>query len=779
MRRTATVLFLLLTASPLFAARLPEPFSALERPRPQPAAPQPCSQPCAESCPEPCSPCEPCGLSECVVTPYWEFDGKFFDFRRGGGGLFFTPAWQCGDKLLFFQGHGGYYRDFLYSGSLGLGFREQLFPYVGLGLNVFFDANRSDKRKTYLQGGVGAELFGPWWLARINGYIPTLKSSFLNLQPLVFGNEIAIGGLQEKSYGGVDMEAGIACPTVHGELWGFAGMYYFDACHVKPIVGPRLRAEWRLYDFGCCPGTQVTIGGQFSYDHLHRAEAELLIRVRVPFGIGHRKEKCATHSRFCRRMADPVYRQSNIWVERGIARARASEGGRPLATIWFVSAGAGGKGSQDKPASVAQVNAVSEPGDIIFLLPYNGPIRGPTLELKADQRLLSFGAASEVGILLPFQESVVIHRQRGLPGIHSTLLPHGEIVGVHAAPDVDIQGIRVDGGSIGILADQGGAISIRDVILSNQSKEALVARDGDIFEMSDSYVHSGPQGVRVSNYLVSDISGNQFSQLSGNALWFEKSRLASSVHVADNDFSMVGNSVHISGPAPARLAFENNRLFASGGLSYASRGGPTPSLLVDGNRFKEIPHGLTAASIQGDPVHLTLINNTIVGSPDAHAGFLVSTETNRTLIRDNFIDGIGGHAIDIRNELTEPSQNITLLVEGNTILNTGGSAFCYIDSRLAAGHAHLTLIRNQISDTGAPAIDIDTMDGAKDRVGVTLLDNQIAAHTGLHVHAANGPIIDLWPSNDPSEISNIHNAVDGKIELEGVVGQLAQSVPRP
>ncbi len=740
---------------------------------------------CAPSCVTPAVPLRGPTIPACCITPYWEFDGEALDFRKGGGGLLFMPVWQCPDKLIFFQAHGGFYRDHLYNGSIGFGLRQKLFPYVGLGINAFFDMAHSDKNRSYLQGGAGAELFGPFWIARINGYVPTLKSEFLNLEPIVSGNQIAIGGLREKSYGGLDMEVGASCPTVYGELWGFAGFYWFDACHAKAIVGPRLRTEWRVFDLACCYGTQLTIGGSWSYDHLHRGQGQLLLRIRVPFGNGCKRDTCSTKSRFCRQMGDPIRRENSIWVERNVSVARRNEGGQQLATIWFGAATDGGAGTQRDPASIAQINELSGPNDIIFLLPYNGPIRGPTLELKPNQRLASFGEGSQIQLDLPNRESITIYRTEGLARIRATLLPSSDGVAVHAAPDSQVQSIGIEGGRIGILADLGGSISIQDSVFNHQSHAAVVATDGDSFKMSGNSINRGSNGVRLRGYSTVDVANNLFSHISGNALWFEDSPHTGSIHVEKNRFQNSSNSVHTSGRAPGHIAFLNNTINASGGLSYASTSKQyTPTLFIDSNTFEGIPLGLTAASIQGNPVHLTLTNNHISNSTDAYAGFLLATGSDHAIIADNTLSDLGRHAIAIRNELTLPSQSLKLLIDGNTIANIGQSALYYTDSRLTAGRAHLTLRNNTISHTGvtksgAPAVDIQTTEHGKDRISLSLINNRADSPTALNIHAAPGPIIDLYPSNDPELIRTTHNDFDGTVEIDGHVGQLANPPPAP
>ncbi len=54
-------------------------------------------------------------------------------------------------------------------------------------------------------------------------------------------------------------------------------------------------------------------------------------------------------------------------------------------------------------------------------------------------------------------------------------------------------------------------------------------------------------------------------------------------------------------------------------------------------------------------------------------------------------------------------------------------------------------------------------------MNTTLIQHQIdeiKAELEAIINKTDGPIIDLWPSNDPEKLGSTHNTVDGKIELD-------------
>ncbi len=383
-----------------------------------------------------------------AVEPFIELDGRFYDFRKGGGVSVWWPFYSGDDSLFFSQVHSGYYRKRLVALSYGVGYRRLQSCKWGWGVNAFADYSHSQTDINYYQGGVGVEAFGPCWIVRANGYIPRLRQHVIERRGEVVGTSVVTASLFENSYGGFDIEAGYSRPMCHGEVWLYAGYYYFDTNHFKAIQGPKVRGEYRLFDpMGLC-GLEFAISGQWEYDRLHKNEGALILQLRVPFS--YRKRYCRSTVRgICRRFGDMVRRENSIYVERERCRDNC-----PLAGILFASGfGAGpmglaatdyptASGAQHDPTSLEDALARSGDGDIIFLL--SGPERGELvapIKLKYGQQLVGFGDAASQVISLA-DGMIVSVNKFDLDGTRGTVqLPEG--ASIELASGCVVKGIFV------------------------------------------------------------------------------------------------------------------------------------------------------------------------------------------------------------------------------------------------------------------------------------------------------------------------------------------------
>ena len=166
-----------------------------------------------------------------AVEPFFEFDGRFYDFRKGGGVSIWWPFHSDGRQILFSQGHTGYYRKRLVALSYGIGYRYLVSTRLGWGANIFADYAHSQTGINYYQGGLGGEIFGPCWIVRANGYLPRLRQRVIERIGDVVGTTVVSSSLFENSYGGFDVEGGYSYPICHGEVWGYVGYYYFSTRH--------------------------------------------------------------------------------------------------------------------------------------------------------------------------------------------------------------------------------------------------------------------------------------------------------------------------------------------------------------------------------------------------------------------------------------------------------------------------------------------------------------------------------------------------------------------
>jgi Inverse autotransporter, beta-domain len=266
-------------------------------------------------------------VSTLIHAEYWDtvidVEGKVGNYRRGVDIVVWTALCQGGSDLLFVQGGGGYWRDHLYDGNVGLGYRAKFNDRLAWGVNAFVDITAAEHGETYWQGGLGGELMGNCWLVRANGYLPTNDRTIIDewtvADPYLRGIQIQSTDthctFQEQAYRGFDIEAGAGFDLFCGQLWGFGTFFYFDANRVRELYGPRARLEYRLYDlsfFG--RPIDVMIGGEYEWNQLHGHTGSATAWIRFPFG-GDESQRCCSNG-LCKQMGDPVIRERSIWIDR-------------------------------------------------------------------------------------------------------------------------------------------------------------------------------------------------------------------------------------------------------------------------------------------------------------------------------------------------------------------------------------------------------------------------------------------------------------------------------
>ncbi len=404
-----------------------------------------------------------------AYRPYVEVDGRFFDFRKGGGLNMWVPVRSDGNHLLFSQAHAGYWRKHLVKFSLGGGYRRLVTPNFGAGVNMFFDKGHSDDGTNYYQGGAGAELFGPCWVFRANGYAPNFRTSVIRPEAIVVGTQVLDNSFIERNFAGFDLEGGYSICFGELELWGYAGYYHFTASGVKPIQGPKARFEIRYPDpFGMC-GAELMIGGEWENDRVHGNEGALTAFIRVPiFGPRPRFGQCCPRkSRICRRMEDLVRREQNVWVERGFAFTDGLLGNRrasqaAVANVFFFKEGATGIGTQNDPAAPGSI--ALDPGDIIFVLSDPGApalTTGVPITMLPCQQVAGFGDNGMV--TLTVQGVPVTFTQTDPDGFRGTINAGGG-TGIVLGNDTVVTGIRLtDTGAAGAITGSG----VMDVCVQN------------------------------------------------------------------------------------------------------------------------------------------------------------------------------------------------------------------------------------------------------------------------------------------------------------------------
>ncbi|MCA9075418.1 MAG: right-handed parallel beta-helix repeat-containing protein [Planctomycetaceae bacterium] len=226
----------------------------------------------------------------------------------------------------------------------GIGYRSFMDDYSIFGTYVFVDHRTTANQNRFYQTTVGLEYMMIDHEFRVNGYFPERGGERLGPPVAVLaGDRIVVQGDEELAYVGADFEVGtLLAEWLEGdvELRAFAGAYFFDrdVRGFEEIVGPRLRAELRVYDlewFG--PGSRLVVSGEFQHDDVRDGQGTGLVTVRIPFpgpADGQRP------SRLQRRLLDRVVRDVDIVTQNGTRQETAldKETGMDLGPVTVVGA---------------------------------------------------------------------------------------------------------------------------------------------------------------------------------------------------------------------------------------------------------------------------------------------------------------------------------------------------------------------------------------------------------------------------------------------------------
>jgi Inverse autotransporter, beta-domain/Right handed beta helix region len=309
------------------------------------------------------------------------------------------------------------------TGSLGLGYRGQIWPGWILGGYGFLDLDRGDSGETYFQGVLGAEAMSETFDFRVNGYLPQNHENVLAehttiLPPaapglVIIGHQIgfATGGTTRRSkfeqpLPGFDAEAGVRVPIPDQDFRLFAGYYRFDADDYQAIAGPRARAEWRIHDLpGLGPNSRLTFDAEIRHDGVRGTDASAGLRLRIPFGgVAAADDRTQALAGLDQRMLDPIHREDHLVIGHrtetsgtgpGLEAVVADETGDVITSIYFANGTGGGDGTQGNPTTLATAVAAAGDGGLIVGLGGSGNLAG-NIELQQNQILL--GGASTLPV---------------------------------------------------------------------------------------------------------------------------------------------------------------------------------------------------------------------------------------------------------------------------------------------------------------------------------------------------------------------------------------------
>ncbi len=255
--------------------------------------------------------------------------------------------------------------------------------------------------------------------------------------------------------------------------------------------------------------------------------------------------------------------------------------------IWFVAAGASGKGSAVKPfATLAEAEVVSKDGDIIYVFSGNYTCGDTCFTFKPFQMVIgqgstlvlgdaTFGETAEAPLLNSLSTGFVLANQSSVRGFHLKFTGQEGSTGVQGADvltgSIAIEDMMIDNpGGFGILINESNAkdastgakhtLTIKNVTVNNPGKMGILSNDalavtiencvvsGVMRHPSDGFSGRGIQiesefntSIVVSNTTVSSTSLDEVKGLyilKNNA--FGNAQTSSDINVALN-----GNTVNL------------------------------------------------------------------------------------------------------------------------------------------------------------------------------------------------------------------------------------------
>ncbi|MBS0621416.1 MAG: inverse autotransporter beta domain-containing protein [Verrucomicrobia bacterium] len=572
--------------------------------------------------------------------------------RGGFGGIAFNPLLQDRRSLSFYQAEFGWFQD-QYDFSLGFGYRQRPTRSFAWGVNAFGDYGLNAQSTSFFQIGVGAELFGPCWIARANGYFPAklrqLEGTHTVKQAELGGP--AAGGIGQniintsfstfdyrRTYAGFDVEVGAMVDLGPGELWGFVKGFYYDAPEVDPVVGPAFTVLYRTKPLPGW-GAEVYFGGEWQWDRIHESQGSIVVGVRIPlctwnFPIcgGARQGPWDCWDNINRHMNWDVGRQAGVFNE--IERSQVNFPRDIIGLAIFVNNGGTGlaNGTQDNATGNTVAVATAAP-NLIVLLGDQGDITA-NFTMVNGQTIAGFGGAPSVTV----------------PVVN------GHALKLTALPGQSVLANIKAGGGIGI-ALPGAAGSPQNLTIQNISiRDATTAISGSGFN----------HALLIDNVTIENPS------ISGISL----TNIQNSAKIQNSKFN---------GPLPSQ------------GISVQQTAG-IGTVVITKNQFSALAKGVNVGVASGSTLKALISSNTFTNQTTAAVNATLTTGLLPTRIFNNTINSSAAGVI-LNSAGTGADDSFPALIDQNTFNNTVGASISVVANGTNVGPTNVTATNN--TDTRA------------------------------------------------------------------------------
>ena len=655
------------------------------------------------------------------------------------------------------------------SGNLRAGYRTVLpDSNVVLGSYAGWDIRSSAADETFHQLGLGAEVLGDKWEARINGYIPlgdanrtiassTTDTGFVVSDLSFVGNRLLFSGQREQSqttiteaaFGGIDLEGGYQLSKWQsGNLYGYLGLYLIGAEERDTVLGVRGRLQAETDNF--LAGIGLQSDGEFGTN----------VQFSVGFklgGNGTRKQEETSAESVLARLGQSVERQDVIALSREtktetiIADATNEtainpETGQPWNFV-HVKDGSNSSGTFEDPYGevtdgTAEIGETGTANDIIYV--DSGDSSGMSgFTIPENVKVLSTGVTQKIDI-----EGI---GETQLPGSGTGTLPLVQST-VTMGDNTTLSGFDIQTSEeAGVYATNKSNFSIeRNTISTTGSGAYGVYIYGDNSTINNASISGNTITTAGDDdaygiYVSSSESTINNASISGNTITTAGDE-AYGIYVRGNN-STINNNASISG----------NTITTAGDDAYgisvsASSSASIDSASISGNTITTAGDEAYGIYVNGDNSTInnaSISGNTITTEGDDAYGIYVngsgSAEISGASISGNTITTTGDSANGIDINIDESTVN-NASISGNTITTEGDDSYGIAVEVQDADSPinNLSISKNTITTTGESAmgIYIDSSDSTINNASIsgnTITTEDDDAH-GIYIDSSDSTI---------------------------------------
>jgi hypothetical protein len=597
------------------------------------------------------------------------------------------PNQWCVMPFLDLRGH--VFNDGKMAANAGLGARS-IWGCRAYGINAYYDY-RNTHHRGYNQVSVGLETLGKLWDLRVNGYLPVggkvSKPYHVGFAGFS-GNSILVDRKFQYAMKGIDGEIGFHFgKTSDFDFYGAAGPYYFKGEMGKGAIGGKVRLAGYYKEY-------LTLEVSDSFDNVFHNNVQGQLTLTLPFGPKSKLKvtgkncpnTCEFASMLATRMLQPVNRQEIVVVDTHTKKEATSD------FVIFVDNESHSAGTFESPyATLADAEANSSPGDIIYVVPGDGTTTGMKdgISLKDNQKL--WGSGNSHTLTTNLGTITIPNYSASMPAIQNT---SGN--GVTLAKNNEISGMLIrECDTDHIFGNDPGNVSILYSTLINTTSSYTVElyfqnSSGSVFVDHLSLL-GGYNGANEGLYVETDNSTSALitvinSTFSGTSYPIDFENFNSSsmtINVQNNIFSGNQNSIYYysSSASPLTQTYNFSQNIVTGtnddNSLYFQTAGTSPSNATFSNN--DFIANLDSAAFyigSTNASSLNFYNNRFDNTDDDSAVFFDNQGTLVSNIHNNSFDNNDGYGLYL---FQESAQSCCFDIRGNT--GSGNSPANYFMQR--------------------------------------------------------------------------------------------------